>query len=55
MSEEVRDPVYLLAVNRLNEGIVIHFSDGTCAYFSAALLHATAPQATRMDEEVSVW
>ena len=55
MSEELQAPVSLIAVNRLNDGIVVHFDDGTCAYFSAALLHATAPEATTMDEDVPAW
>ena len=55
MIEELQDTVRIVAVNRLNNGIMVHFADGTCAYFSAALLHATAPQATAMDENVSVW
>ena len=37
--------------DRMDNGIVIGFDDGNTAYYSAALLHATLPQAQMMPSD----
>ncbi len=37
--------------DRMDNGIVVGFDDGKTAYFSAALLHATLPQAQMMPSD----
>jgi hypothetical protein len=42
--------------DRMDNGIVVAFDDGNTAYFSAALLHATLPQAQAMPSDADdVW
>jgi hypothetical protein len=36
---------------RVDNGIVVGFDDGKTAYYSAALLHATLPQAQMMPSD----
>ena len=45
----------VLAVERLNDGIVVKFSDGTCAYYSAALLYAQVFRAVLLQETDVAW
>ena len=40
----------ILYADRLNGGVIITFDDGKCAVYSAALLHATLPQAEQVFE-----
>jgi hypothetical protein len=37
--------------DRIDNGIVVGFDDGKTAYYSAALLHATLPQAQMMPSD----
>ena len=37
--------------DRMDNGIVVGFEDGKTAYYSAALLHATLPQAQMMPSD----
>jgi hypothetical protein len=37
--------------DRMDNGIVVGFDDGKTAYYSAALLHATLPQAQMMPSD----
>jgi len=37
--------------DRMDNGIVVGFDDGRTAYYSAALLHATLPQAQAMPSD----
>ena len=37
--------------DRMDNGIVVGFDDGNTAYYSAALLHATLPQARMMPSD----
>lgn len=37
--------------DRMDNGIVVGFDDGNTAYYSAALLHATLPQAQMMPSD----
>jgi len=37
--------------DRLDNGIVVGFDDGKTAFYSAALLHATLPQAKMMPSD----
>jgi hypothetical protein len=41
----------IISVDRMDNGAVVSFADGTTAHYSAALLHATLPQATAMPPE----
>ncbi len=45
----------IVSVERLNDGLVVLFKDGTCVYYSAPLLYQTIPQAEIQDERVSTW
>ena len=45
----------ILAVDRLNSGIVVKFADGSCAFFSVSLLYATLPRAEAQDEQARAW
>ena len=45
----------LTAVERLNEGVVVKFSDGTCVFFTALLLHTFAQKAEPLNEEMIAW
>lgn len=45
----------LIAVERLNDGIVVRFADGLCVLFSTTLLHALSPQAQALSELDQVW
>jgi len=38
--------------DRMDNGIVVGFDDGKTAHYSAALLHATLPQAQMMPSDV---
>ena len=37
--------------DRMDNGVVVGFDDGKTAYYSAALLHATLPQAQMMPSD----
>ena len=52
---EVIRAVRILAAERLNDGILIKFADGNCAFYPAALLHAMLPQAEAQDENKKAW
>ena len=45
----------LLAVERLNDGVIVRFDDGICVFFPTALLYTLSPQARAMDETETVW
>ena len=45
----------LIAVDRLNDGIIVRFNEGTCVLFSTALLYALSPQARATDETEEAW
>ena len=45
----------IVAVNRLNRGVIISFDDGRCAFFSEALLYEALPKAEEVDEAVVDW
>ena len=39
---------HVISVDRMDDGAVVSFGDGRTAFFSAALLYATLPQAREM-------
>lgn len=43
----------ILTAERLTGGVVIQFSDGKCALYSASLLYDTLPKAEELYEEPS--
>ncbi len=45
----------IIAAERLNDGLVIKFDDGKCAFYSALLLRATFAQARELDETRTDW
>lgn len=45
----------IVVAERLNEGLVVKFVDGKCAFYSAALLYTLLPQAQELDETVTHW
>ena len=48
---EERSEPYVTFTDRIEGGIVVGFKDGTTAFYSAALLHATLPQAQMMPSD----
>ncbi len=45
----------IVAAERLSDGILIKFTDGTCVFYPASLLHALIPQAELQNEEEALW
>ena len=45
----------IVNTDRMNDGIVIKFDDGRCAFFSCALLYATLPKCEPLDETIATW
>jgi len=45
------DTPHVVFTDRLEGGIVVGFDDGTTAFYSAALLYATLPQAQMMPSD----
>lgn len=45
----------IMAVERLNDGVVVKFEDGRCVFYSASLLYKTIPQAEEQDENRPEW
>ena len=48
---EGRSEPRIIFSDRMDNGMVIGFDDGKTAYYSAALLHATLPQAQMMPSD----
>ena len=49
--ENVSEPgVYVIAAERVRDGIIITFDDGKTAFYSATLLRSTLPQAKELKE-----
>jgi hypothetical protein len=48
---EVCSESRIIFSDRMDNGIVVGFDDGKTAYYSAALLHATLPQAQMMPSD----
>jgi hypothetical protein len=45
----------IVAVDRLNEGVLIKFQGGRCVFYSDQLLYEIIPRAEERDEEARVW
>lgn len=45
----------IISADRLEEGVVVKFDDGRCAFYSCALLYATLPQSQELDETELDW
>jgi hypothetical protein len=45
---DIRPEPRIVSCDRMDSGIVVSFDDGKTALYSAALLHATLPQARAM-------
>lgn len=52
---DVLDAVGIVAAERLNDGLVIRFSDGKCAFYATVLLYAMFVQADKLDETATPW
>ncbi len=52
--EDTQDPSISL-VDLLNNGLVLKFDDGRCAFFSCQLLYDTLPWADELDESNLAW
>lgn len=52
---EPRTNPHIIAVERLNDGVVIKFDDGTCGFYPEALLYEVFPKAEPMDESYVAW
>ena len=45
----------IFAADLLNNGLVLKFDDGRCAFFSCQLLYDTLPWADEMDDSKLAW
>lgn len=45
----------ILAADRMNDGVVISFSNGKCAFYSCAVLMAVLSQCKALDETHTEW
>ncbi len=45
----------IVNVDRMNDGIIIKFEDGKCAFYSSALLYATLPHSKKLEEMELDW
>ncbi len=52
---EFLESPYIIAVERLNTGIVIQFADGKCFFYSREMLHKMRSQAEALDESNVTW
>ncbi len=52
---EVFQDMRIAAAERLSDGLVIEFLDGSCAFYSQELLYAMLPQAEELDETTTDW
>ena len=52
---EVSLMISIVIADRLNDGLVIKFQDGKCAFYSAILLYATFDRAEALDEKMTIW
>ena len=52
--EVIQDPRITFA-DLLNDGLVLKFDDGRCAFFSCHLLYDTMPWADELDESDLAW
>ena len=48
---EMHSDPRVLSADRTDNGVVVVFDDGKCAFYSALLLHATLPQAKEIPED----
>ncbi len=45
----------IVAAERLSDGVLVKFADGTCVFYPASLLHELIPQAELQNEKVLLW
>jgi hypothetical protein len=45
------EPVEILFAEIMRNGMLITFADGTCALYSASLLHSVLPKAVKLSKE----
>lgn len=45
----------VVATEGLAEGLIVRFEDGTCVFYSAALLYRLMPLADVQDEKAEAW
>ena len=51
----ISDAPRITAAERLNEGLVIKFEDGQCAFYSDALLFSKLPECEQLEEAETEW
>ena len=56
-NEPVKSPnvAPIVSVERLNDGVVMKFADGTCVFYSTVLLRDTIPRPELQDETKAAW
>ncbi len=52
---EVSGNIQIISADKLNDGLVIRFADGRCAFYSASLLERLYKEAEQLNEEDIVW
>ena len=45
----------IVVAEKLNDGLVLKFTDGSCAFYSAALLYTLLSLAVKLDETAVAW
>lgn len=54
-SMERRPNPEIIAVERLRDGVMVKFADGSCVFYSAKFLYEAMPQAQAQNEELAAW
>jgi hypothetical protein len=50
-----QDAPRISAVERLKDGVMVKFTDGTCVFYPASLLYEMIPEAEKQDEAKATW
>ena len=45
----------IVNADRMNDGLIIKFNDGKCAFFSCSLLYATLQRCKELTETEVIW
>lgn len=45
----------IVAAERLSDGVLVKFADGTCVFYPAALLYELIPHAKLQNENALLW
>ena len=52
---QVGAQIKIITAERVNDGLVIQFGDGTVVFYTAAQLHELAPEGKLLDEKFDSW